>query len=147
MTSAKEEMIAAGRATIDQYVRDEADTARDGHAPPVVLVDQLLQRFPGKRSLKDAAHDMTNALRKAGAKRLRQVRISRDLAAALGLSDAADPQFPRYGKRMRPWALIDAEKWLAASEAAIRAELESSIPQPAEALSPDCALNGSVTTR
>lgn len=146
MTSAKEEMIAAGRATIDDFVRDEADTAREGHAQPVVLVDQLLQRFDGKRSLKDAAHDMTNALRKAGAKRLRQVRICQELAAALGLPDAADPYFPRYGRRIRPWALIDTEKWLAASEAAIRAELESSIPRP-EALSPDCDLNGSVTSR
>lgn len=102
--------------------------------------------FDGKRSLKDAAHDMTNALRKAGAKRLRQVRICQELAAALGLPDAADPYFPRYGRRIRPWALIDTEKWLAASEAAIRAELESSIPRP-EALSPDCDLNGSVTSR
>jgi hypothetical protein len=132
MTIAKENMIAAGRATIDDFVRDEADTAREGHAPPVVLVDQLLQRFPGKNKLKDPARDMGNALGAIPtAARLKQVRISRELAIALGLHDANDdPQFPQYGRRCRPWALLDKEKWLAATEAEIRRVLESAIPHP-----------------
>ena len=129
MTSAKENMIAAGRATVDQFVRDEIDAARDGHTPPVALADQLLQRFDATRSLKDPSQEMGRALGRAGAARLKQVRVSRDLALALGVIEADDSRFPRYGKHFRPWALADKENWLAATEDEIRSALENSATQ------------------
>lgn len=135
MTSAKEDMIAAGRSSLDEFCRDEAESAREGHAVPVVLVDQLLSRFPGANKLKDAAYEMGLALsRVPGTARLRQIRLSRDLAAALMGASADDSNADRFkhGRRCRPWALIDADRWTRATEAEIRRTLESSIPQPGE---------------
>jgi len=136
MTRAKSEMIAASRTTLDEFVRDEIDAAREGSAPPVVLVDQLLAKFEHARQLKDPPHEVANALRRAGAVRLKQVRIPREIAVSLRVIEADDTAYPRYGKRFRPWALIDPDRWQEAmTEAEIRAALESAIPRP-ESLSP-----------